>query len=163
MDWTFLRDNLYLDFFPHIVGEDGVIRGPAGDGVVAAVTHDDIAASAAEVLARPGAHVGSTYVMTGPEAITMTQAAETIARVQGREVSFHNETVEEAYESRKRWEAPDWQNDAWVSTYTAIAAGEMAEVSDHVLRLTGRRPMGLAVPAGRAVSRRCPSWALPSQ
>jgi NAD(P)H dehydrogenase (quinone) len=144
MDWTFLRDNLYLDFFPYIVGEDGVIRGPAGDGVVAAVTRDDIAASAAAVLTEPGAHVGSTYVMTGPEAITMSQVAETIARVQGREVTFHDETVEEAYESRKRWEAPDWQYDAWVSTYTAVAAGEMAEVTDDVLRLTGRQPMTLA-------------------
>jgi NAD(P)H dehydrogenase (quinone) len=143
MDWTFLRDNLYLDFFPHLVGDDGVIRGPAGDGVVAAVTRDDVAASAAAVLAEPGAHVGSTYVMTGPEAITMAQVAETIARSQGREVTFHNETVEEAYESRKRWEAPDWQYDAWVSTYTAIAAGEMAHVSDDVRRLTGRRPASL--------------------
>ena len=144
MEWTFLRDNLYLDFFPHMVGEDGVIRGPAGDGMVAAVARDDVAASAAEVLSKAGAHVGSTYVMTGPEAITMAQAADTIGRVQGREVSFHNETVEEAYESRKQWEAPDWQYDAWVSTYTAIAAGEMAEVTDHVLRLTGRRPASLA-------------------
>jgi hypothetical protein len=81
--------------------------------------------------------------MTGPEAITMSQVAETLARVQGREVSFHDETLEEAYASRRRWNAPDWQNDAWVSTYTAIAAGEMAEVSDHVLRLTGRRPSSL--------------------
>ena len=144
MEWTFLRDNLYLDFFANLVGEDGVIRGPAGDGVVAAVTRDDIAASAAEVLTSPGAHVGSTYVLTGPEAITMTQAAETVARALGREVSFHDETIEEAYESRKRWQAPDWQNDAWVSTYTAIANGEMSEVTDHVLRLTGRRPMSLA-------------------
>ena len=86
MDWTFLRDNLYLDFFADMVGEDGVIRGPAGDGVVAAVTRDDVAASAAEVLAEPGAHVGSTYVLTGPEAITMTQVAEIIARALGREV-----------------------------------------------------------------------------
>jgi len=144
MDWTFLRDNLYLDFFPHLVGEDGVIRGPAGDGVVAAVTRDDIAAAAAEVLSKPGAHVGSTYVMTGPEALTMAEVADTLTRLQGRPVSFHNETVEEAYESRKKWDVPDWQYDAWVSTYTAIAAGEMAEVTDHVLRLTGRRPMSLA-------------------
>ena len=144
MDWTFLRDNLYLDFFPHLVGDDGVIRGPAGDGVVAAVTRDDVAAAAAEVLTTPGAHVGSTYVMTGPEAITMTQVAETISRAEGREVRFHHETLEEAYESRRKWAAPDWQNDAWVSTYTAIAAGEMAAVSDDVRRLTGRRPMSLA-------------------
>jgi hypothetical protein len=34
--------------------------------------------------------------------------------------------------------------DAWVSTYTAIAAGEVANVTDHVLTLTGRRPLSLA-------------------
>jgi hypothetical protein len=38
-----LRDNFYLDFLPLMVGEDGVIRGPAGDGVMAAVTRGDIA------------------------------------------------------------------------------------------------------------------------
>jgi NAD(P)H dehydrogenase (quinone) len=144
LDWTFLRDNLYLDFFTQMVGEDGVIRGPAGSGVVAAVARDDVAASAAEVLADPGAHVGSTYDLTGPEAITMAQVAETITRIQGRDVRFHDETVEEAYASRQRWEAPEWQYDAWVSTYTAIAAGELAEVSDHVRQLTGRRPSSLA-------------------
>jgi NAD(P)H dehydrogenase (quinone) len=143
MEWTFLRDNLYLDFFTHLVGDDGIIRGPAGEGVVAAVTRDDVAAAAAEVLSKPGQHVGSTYVLTGPEALTMAQVADTIARVQGREVSFHDETLEEAYESRRKWAAPDWQNDAWVSTYTAIAAGEMAQVSDDVRRLTGRRPTSL--------------------
>ena len=144
MDWTFLRDNFYIDVFPYFVGEDGVIRGPAGDGAVAAVARDDIAASAAEILSRPGAHVGSTYVMTGPEALTLSEIADTIGRVLGREVSYHDETVEEAYASRRQWEAPDWQYDAWVSTYTAIAAGELAEVTDHVYRLTGRPPMSLA-------------------
>ena len=50
VDFTFLRDNLYLDFVPGFVGEDGVIRGPAGDGRVAAVARDDVAAVAARVL-----------------------------------------------------------------------------------------------------------------
>jgi NAD(P)H dehydrogenase (quinone) len=144
MDWTFLRDNFYLDFFPEIVGEDGVIRGPAGDGLVAAVSRDDIAASAAAVLAEPGAHVGMSYALTGPEALSMATIAETLTVGLGREVRYHDETVEEAYESRKRWPAPDWQYDAWVSTYTAIAAGEVAEVTHHVLTLTGRPPASLA-------------------
>ncbi len=143
MQWTFLRDNLYLDVFPYFVGEDGVIRGPAGEGRVAAVARDDVAACAATVLTGPGAHVGSAYELTGPEALTLTQIAETIGRVQSRDVSFHDETVEEAYESRRQWAAPDWQYDAWVSTYTAIAAGEMAHLSDDVLELTGRSPMSL--------------------
>ena len=37
MDYTFLRDNFYLDFLPLLAGADGVIRGPAGGGVLAAV------------------------------------------------------------------------------------------------------------------------------
>ncbi|WP_236757655.1 NAD(P)H-binding protein [Aeromicrobium sp. PE09-221] len=37
MAWTFLRDSFYLDLLPLFAGEDGVIRGPAGEGRVAAV------------------------------------------------------------------------------------------------------------------------------
>ncbi|MCW2847881.1 MAG: family NAD(P)-dependent oxidoreductase [Marmoricola sp.] len=143
MEWTFLRDNFYLDFLPEMVGEDGVIRGPAGDGLVSAVSREDIAASAAAVLAEPGAHVGTTYHLTGSEALSLSTVAETISAAQDRKVSFHDETIEEAYESRRQWPAPDWQYDAWVSTYTAIRAGEVADVTHHVLTLTGRPPLTL--------------------
>ena len=37
MAYTFLRNNLYLDFLPLMTGDDGVIRGPAGDGVFPAL------------------------------------------------------------------------------------------------------------------------------
>ena len=74
MAWTFLRDNLYLDFLPRLAGEDGVIRGPADGGRVAAVAHDDVAAATTAVLTDPSAHAGSTYSLTGPEAFTLTEA-----------------------------------------------------------------------------------------
>ena len=140
---TFLRDNLYLDFVEYMVGEDGVIRGPAGDGRAAMVARADVARVAAEVLQHPGEHAGATYDLTGPEELTMAEVAEKLAGHLGRAISFHDETVEEAYESRKKWDAPDWQYDAWVSTYTAIAAGELAGVSGAVERVTGRRPLSL--------------------
>ncbi|MEV6520629.1 SDR family oxidoreductase [Longispora sp. NPDC051575] len=135
---TFLRDNLYLDFLPRMVGEDGVIRGPAGDGRVAAVAQDDIAACAAAVLTDPAAHDGETYDLTGPEALTLAEVAAVLTARTGRTVTYHPETVPEAYASRASYGAPDWQLDAWVSTYTAIAAGELAGVSDAVPRLSGR-------------------------
>ena len=47
---TFLRDNFYLDFLPMMVGDDGVLRGPAGEGRVAAVARADVARAAAAVL-----------------------------------------------------------------------------------------------------------------
>jgi NAD(P)H dehydrogenase (quinone) len=141
---TFLRDSLYADFFPFMTGEDGVIRGPAGDGRVAAVAQDDIADAAAAVLGDPAAHAGASYDLTGPEALTLTEVAATITAVTGRPVSYAAETLEEAYASRVSYGAPHWQVDAWVSTYTAIAAGELATVSSAVPDLTGHPARTLA-------------------
>jgi NAD(P)H dehydrogenase (quinone) len=142
--WTFLRDNLYADFLPDVVGEDGVIRGPAGEGRLSAVTLDDLADVAATVLRAPAEHAGQTYDLTGPEDLTLAEVAETITAVTGRPVRYHAESVEEAYASRASYGAPGWLVDAWVSTYTAIAAGELAGVSSAVADLTGRPATSLA-------------------
>jgi uncharacterized protein YbjT (DUF2867 family) len=135
--FTFLRDSFYADFLP-LMAQDGVIRGPAGAGRVAAVSRDDVAAVAGVVLADPDAHAGAAYDLTGPEARTLAAAAALITAVTGSPTRYLDETLEEAYASRASYGAPDWQVDAWVSTYTAIAAGEVATVSDAVPRLTGR-------------------------
>ena len=137
LQFTFLRDNLYADFMPALVGEDGVIRGPAGDGRVAAVAQDDIAEVAALVLRDPAPHAGRSYDLTGPEALTLTEVAAALTAATGRSVTYHPETLDEAYASRAGYGAPDWLLEAWVSTYTAIAAGEMAAVSTAVPDLTG--------------------------
>lgn len=131
-----LRDNFYLDFLPELVEADGVIRGPAADGRVAAVAQDDIAEAAAAILVDPDRHDGVTYDLTGPEAITLHEAAAVIARRTGRPVRFEHQSVRDAYASRAG-QAPDWQLDAWVSTYTAIAAGELDGVTDAIPTLVG--------------------------
>ena len=144
MDFTFLRNNFYLDFLPLLAGEDGVIRGPAGDGELAAVARADIARSAVTVLRDPALHVGRSYDLTGPDDISLETAAEILTAGTGRTITFHNETLEEAHASRGSYGAPPWQVDAWVSTYTAIAAGELAGPTSAVHELTGREPLGVA-------------------
>jgi NAD(P)H dehydrogenase (quinone) len=62
----------------------------------------------------------------------------------GRTVSYVPETIEEAYASRAVYGAPRWQVDAWVSTYTAIAAGELAAVSEDIPEVTGHPATSLA-------------------
>jgi uncharacterized protein YbjT (DUF2867 family) len=141
--WTFPRMNLYLDFLPLMATPEGVIEGPAGDGRVAMVAREDVAAASAALLVADDA-AGQTYDLTGPEAITLAGAAEQLARAAGRPVAFRNQTVEEAYASRARYGAPGWQVTAWVTTYTAIATGELAAVSPDVERLTGRPARSLA-------------------
>ena len=138
MAFTFLRDNFYLDVLPLFADETGTIRGPAGDGRVAAVARADVADVATAVLRDPESHAGATYTLTGPESLTLTEFAARAGAVLGRELRFENETVEEAYASRAQaYDVAQWQLDAWVSTYTAFANGTVAEVTDDVRRLTG--------------------------
>ncbi len=144
MDYTFLRDNFYLDFLPLMTDDQGVIKGPAGDGVFSGVAREDIARSAVAVLRDPAIHKGRTYQLTGPEELSMARAAEIISAGTGRNVTYQAETLEEAYASRAPYNAPKWQVDAWVSTYTAMAAGEMAGISLDVHGLTGQDPISLA-------------------
>jgi NAD(P)H dehydrogenase (quinone) len=144
MAWTFLRDSQYADFVPRLVGEDGVIRGPAGEGRCAWVARDDVADVAAEVLlAADGAHDGQTYDLTGPEAHTLAWAAEQLSAVTGRQIGFRNESVQGAYESRAYLDLPDWLSDGFVTSYVAIGTGEMDVVSDAVQRIAGHPPIGL--------------------
>jgi NAD(P)H dehydrogenase (quinone) len=145
---TFLRDNLYIDFAPLLASADGVIRGPGGSGRAAVVARDDIADAAVTVLLAEGddavRHEGRGYDMTGPEALTLAEVAEELSRFAGRPVTYQEETLEEAYASRASYGAPDWEVDGWVSTYTAIANGDLERVSGDLEALAGHPPMRLA-------------------
>ena len=148
MAYTFLRDNFYIDFMEGLVGDDGVIRGPSGDGRTSVVARADVARSAAAGLQNPQPHRNKTYDMTGPEALSMADIAAIFTEVRGQnenstEVTFHNETMDEARASRSKWGAPDWEVDAWISTYVAIGTGELTAVSPSVETITGQRPMSL--------------------
>jgi NAD(P)H dehydrogenase (quinone) len=134
---TILRDNIYADFTPHFLGTDGNIRGPAGDGQVALVAQADVAEVAIAVLTSDGAYDGRTLNLTGPTALTMNEIADILSDHLGRTVRYIPETIEEAYASRAVYGAPPWQVDAWVSTYTAIAVGELAAVSGDIPEVTG--------------------------
>lgn len=137
MAWTFLRDSFYADVFEHFADEHGVLRGPAGDGRVAPVARADVARVATTVLQDPVAHEGRTYDLTGPQALTMGDIADVLTSVRGREFRYEPETLEQAYASRQKFDPQPFQMEAWVSTYTAIAAGELDVVTDDVRRLTG--------------------------
>lgn len=154
INFTFLRDSFYADFLPFLE-QEGVISGPAGTGSVGAVSRRDVALAAVAVLAAPQQHRGQTYELTGPQALTLEEVAQLLAEARGYPVVYRNQTIEEAYEDRRALSGEDWQLDAWVSTYTAIAAGELSKVTDDVFRLTGRAPLKIEQVIGNAVAKQC--------
>ena len=96
------------------------------------------------VLLGDGNHDGLTYDVTGPEAITLHQVAEELSWATGRSITYHAETLKEAYESRASYGAAEWEVEGWVTSYAAIANGEMNVVSDTVSKLTGHSPMSFS-------------------
>jgi NAD(P)H dehydrogenase (quinone) len=140
-----------MDKVPLHVSDDGVIRGPAGEGRVAWVARDDIADVAVSVLTRSG-HEGRTYDITGPEALTMAEAAERLSLATGRKISYQAQTPHEVRVLRnasrlEEWEAnrqaltgggiTDYEVEVWVSHYLQMATGEAGNVSDTVPRIAG--------------------------
>jgi len=161
-----LRDSLYLDVLPSFAtlaseatstgatlaseptgtaATGGVLRGPAGHGRVAAVARDDVADVAVAVAcAGDDRYDGRTYDLTGPQAVTMSEVAAELSRAAGRTVTYDAETLEEAYASRAHYGAPGWEVAGWVTSYAAIATGEMDVVTDAVSTLAGHAPMSLS-------------------
>jgi uncharacterized protein YbjT (DUF2867 family) len=88
--WTHLRPSQFMHVYfreiPTILGE-GALRLPMADARLAPIDVADIAEVAVAVLHGDG-HEGKRYEMTGPEALTMTEVAETISSVIGTPVRY---------------------------------------------------------------------------
>ena len=142
--YTFLRDNFYADFFVDLCREYGEIKGPAGNGKVSAVVRSDVSEVAAKILENLGKWENQTLNMTGPEELSMAEIVKAVSEYFGKEIKYIEETVEEAYESRKIWKAEQWEYDSWVSTYTAIAENEQSGISNDIEKVLGRKATSLA-------------------
>jgi uncharacterized protein YbjT (DUF2867 family) len=142
LDFTFPRMSMYLDFVPNFIAPDGVMAGPADEGRFAPVLRSDVADVVAVLLTQDG-HDGRSYDITGREAFTLGEAAERLTRLTGKRIVFRDETLEEAYASRSGYGAPDWEVEGWVTSYAAIAAGELDRVTSVVADLAGHEPVTL--------------------
>ncbi len=142
--FTFLRSSLYMDVMPYLAGPDRVIRGPAGSGRFAPVSRDDLSDVALAVLTAEGRFDGETLDLTGPELFDLAGIAERLAASTGEPYRYEEESIEEAWESRRPSGAPDWQIAGWVTSYSAIADGSLEARTDEVSRVSGHPPQDLA-------------------
>jgi uncharacterized protein YbjT (DUF2867 family) len=110
---TFLRPNLYFQgffAFQASIAQAGRFFAPIGDARVSAVDVRDIAAVAALALTQPG-HIGKTYTITGPAAVTHAEIAAAIGAAIGREVKFIDVPPEDFANALRAFGIPAWQVD----------------------------------------------------
>ena len=114
------------------------LRGPAGDGLVSAVARKDASDIVVAVMLNTEEYKNKVLNLTGPRNLSMNEIAKIVSEKTGKEITYYDETVEEAYKSRQKWEAEQWEYDSWVSTYTAIEKGEQEGVSLDIEKVLDR-------------------------
>jgi NAD(P)H dehydrogenase (quinone) len=97
LDWsgigvTHLRPPFFLENLFNVaaptVATDGNIYLPYGQGRHAPIGGEDIARVAVGILTDPAAHLGKTYVPTGPVSLSMAEQASVFRQVLGRPVEY---------------------------------------------------------------------------
>jgi uncharacterized protein YbjT (DUF2867 family) len=142
--WTFVRPNLilqaYIPFAPLIA--QGVLQAPIGDATVSVVDARDIAAVAAAALTEDG-HVGKTYTVTGPAAVSHSEIATALGNAIGRPVRFERMPPKEFVAMITGVGMPQWQADGLAEDYAHYDRGEADVVSPDVQRVTGTDARGV--------------------
>lgn len=148
---TALRNGFYQDLLPGFFDADGVLRSPAGDGVLMPVARRDVVDVAVAAI-EDGRWRGEVLDLVGPERLTLDDVARVVGDASGRTLRHERETVEQAWASRRAgWpDAQEFELEAWVSTWLAVADGSMApDGPGDVERVLGRP----ATPLSRTVRR----------
>lgn len=140
--YTFLRNNLYADLLLSSLSNAiamGSFFGAAGDGKVAYVSREDCARAAAAALASSETESRALNV-TGPRAVTYAELAQLAGEIAGQSIPYVDMTSGELKTALMKSGLPDEWASVYASFDEAARGGFLGEVSDTVLRLTGRAP-----------------------
>jgi NAD(P)H dehydrogenase (quinone) len=172
LGWNFMRNSQYGDAMAEnqaaIAISTGKSIGNAGNGRVAFITRDDVAAVAAALMAGRGER-NKAYDVTGPAAVSWNDVAAMITEISGVPVEVVDLTDEQMYAMWDSLGVPreatgdfsrspvPWCSDGMVSLGRAIRLGHLATVSNTVEQLTGRKPRSLR----ELMQEKAPSWPKP--
>jgi NAD(P)H dehydrogenase (quinone) len=145
MGFTVLRNSWYMEnlfmSLPQVL-KSGQWFTAAGEGRVAHVARDDTARVAAAALASDFAG-RATYTVTGPDALTTAEIAVLVSEVSGRPIQVIPLTPEQLTQGMLAAGLPEPLARLLVAFDVNTKAGNVAEVTDAVQKLTGLAPQKL--------------------
>lgn len=142
-DFTMLRPNFFMQGLPGLVGADGNIYAPTGDGSVGWVDIRDIAEVATRALTEDG-YEGKTHTITGPESLSLAEVADKLSEVAGREIRHVDVSPEAAREGMVSSGISEWFADALLALFTAIRQGGLDVVTNAVSSMGKVEPRTVA-------------------
>jgi uncharacterized protein YbjT (DUF2867 family) len=123
--------------------EDEIVV-PGGTGAEAFVSAEDIASVAAATLAEPERHAGRAYAPTGPESLTLDEAARIISAAAGRPIVYRDMDRAEWVGAMVRSGVPAEYGEVLRTLTETIASGRGSRPNGDVLAATGVAPVSFA-------------------
>ena len=147
MGWTILRPNFFMQnmfmFLAPIKASNSFIF-PSGDGKAAMCDVSDIGEVAALVMTSDG-HMGKSYDLTGPELLTLHDAAGILSKVVGRTITYVPESLEDFRERMQNILTSQWHIEGVVELMQEMAEeGGLDYTTNTIEDLLGRPPKSLA-------------------
>jgi uncharacterized protein YbjT (DUF2867 family) len=139
LPWTVLKPTFFMQntmLAAETIASDGVIYWDLKDGRIGMIDVRDIVDVAVAVLTGNG-HEGKDYILTGPQAISMHDVANTFSKVLGKDVSYVNVPPEAALESMMSMGFPEWIARGYGELMEGFSEGFADTTTDNVETLTG--------------------------
>jgi len=133
---------------------DDEIVVPTGAGSEAFVNAEDIASVAATTLAEPERHAGRVYAPTGPQSLTLDEAAQIISAAVGRTIAYRDTDRNAWVDTAVRSGVPAQYGEVLRTLTETIASGRGSQPNGDVLAVTGTAPISFADFAARTA----PAW-----
>jgi uncharacterized protein YbjT (DUF2867 family) len=133
--------------------EDEIVV-PGGAGAEAFVSAEDIASVAAATLAEPERHAGRAYAPTGPESLTLDEAARIISAAAGRPIVYRDTDRADWVDAMVRSGVPAEYGEVLRALTETIASGRGSRPNGDVLAATGAAPASFADFAAKTA----PAW-----
>src|SRR5271165_800180 len=146
LKYTILRPNTFMQnllmYFAPTIRTQNAFYSSVGDSRTSFIDVADIAAVIADILLSPAEHMGKTYELNGPEALTYEQVAEKISRAVGRTIRYVDIPEDAQRQSLLGLGMPSWQVEALLDLQRyyreGVGGGEVDGVLPALLRRAPR-------------------------
>ena len=139
LKWTLLKPTFYMQntmMAAQTISSDGVIYWDMKDGKLGTIDVRDIADSAFAVITGEG-HEGKSYILTGPEAISFHDIANTFSKVLDKEVKYVNVPHEASLQAMTGMGMPEWIAKGYVELSEGFSENFANSTTKNVEILTG--------------------------
>lgn len=140
LPWTILKPTFFMQntmLARQTIASDGVIYWDMGDGKLAMIDVRDIVDAAVAVLSGTG-HEGQSYILTGPEPISMHDVADTLSDILDKEVTYISVPGEAALQSMVGMGFPEWIARGYGELMEGFSQGFANRATTNVELLSGR-------------------------